>query len=153
MKSEPEVFSFADLLGAEGERTCWDGVRNYRARNLLRDELKIGDGVLFYHSNAEPSGVAGIAEVVKEGYPDPSQFDPRDPHYDAESDPDDPRWFAVDVRAVKALPKLVSLADLKTSAALADMLVTRRGMRLSVQPVSAAEWKAVCRMGGLRGDF
>lgn len=149
LKSEPDVFSFDDLLAAKGRRTGWDGVRNYRARNFLRDELKVGDGVLFYHSNAKPPGVAGVAEVVREGYPDPTQFDPADPHFDPKSDPDAPRWFQVDVRAVTPLERPVSLEDLKANPKLAGMAVVQRGQRLSVQPVTAAEWRDVLRMGGV----
>jgi predicted RNA-binding protein with PUA-like domain len=149
LKSEPDTFSFDDLRAAKKRTTQWDGVRNYQARNLLRDELAVGDGVLFYHSNAKPPCVAGVAEVARAGYPDPTQFDPEDDHHDPGSDPEDPRWFAVDVRAVLALPEPVSLDALKGNPKLADMAVSRRGQRLSVQPVSAAEWKQVLRMGGL----
>ena len=151
LKSEPDVFSFEDLLAAEGRRTHWDGVRNYQARNLLRDELAKGDGVLFYHSNARPPGVAGVAQVVRPGYPDFTQFDPADPHHDPQADPDDPRWYAVDVRAVAPLRTFVSIADLKANPRLASMAVVQRGQRLSVQPVTAAEWREVLRMGGMGG--
>jgi predicted RNA-binding protein with PUA-like domain len=152
LKSEPEVFSFDDLLAAKGRTTGWDGVRNYKARNLLRDEVRVGDGVLFYHSNAEPPGVAGVARVVRAGYPDPSQFDPRSPHVDAASPRESPRWFAVDVQAVRALPRFVPLPELKAAPGLEAMGVVRRGNRLSVQPVSPAEWSLVLRLGGLSGD-
>jgi len=143
VKSEPDVFSITDLWKAKGRTTCWDGVRNYQARNFMRDEMKIGDGVLYYHSNSKPPGVAGLAEVVREGYPDHTQFDPADSHHDPKSDPDDPRWYMVDVRATLIFDELVPLEALKANPALADMKLVQRGMRLSVQPVLAAEWKAV----------
>lgn len=148
MKSEPDVFSFDDLCSARGKRTCWDGVRNYQARNFLRDAMKKGDGVLFYHSSTKPAGVAGLAEVVKAGYPDPTQFDAHDAHHDPDSDPADPRWFMVDIRATKKLPTFVTLDALKANRKLARMAVIQRGQRLSVQPVTAAEWNEVKRMGG-----
>ena len=149
-KCEPEVFSFDDLLASRGKRTLWDGVRNYQARNFLRDDVKKGDGVFFYHSNAKPPGVAGVCEVVKEGYPDPTQFDPKDSHFDAGSAPDDPRWYAVDVKAVEPLPSFVPIQDLKSNPKLAKMALVQRGQRLSIQRVSAAEWREVRRMGGLK---
>lgn len=149
LKSEPGAFSFDDLLAAKGRRTLWDGVRNYQARNLLRGELHRGDGVLFYHSNASPPGVAGVAVVVREGYPDPTQFDPGDPHHDPRSDPDDPRWFAVDIEARAPMARFVSLAELKAHWALGNMALVQRGQRLSVQPVSAAEWRVILGLGGV----
>lgn len=147
-KSEPDAFSFDDLRAAKSRRTTWDGVRNYQARNLLRDDIERGDGVLYYHSRATPPGVVGIAEVVKAGYPDPTQFDPKDSHHDPKSDPDDPRWFMVDIEARRALPTFVPLDELKANRKLAKMLVVQRGQRLSIQPVTEAEWKEVLRMGG-----
>lgn len=149
LKVEPEVFSFETLLAAKSRTTCWSGVRNFQARNLLRDELAVGDGVLYYHSNAQPSGVAGVARVVRAGYPDPTQFDPQDPGHDPKSSRAEPRWFAVDVRAVRALPRFVALAELRAEARLAGMGLLRRGSRLSVQPVQPAEWRAVLLLGGL----
>jgi predicted RNA-binding protein with PUA-like domain len=145
MKSEPAVYSFADLQ-REG-RTTWDGVRNFQARNLLRDEVQAGDQVLFYHSSAEPPGVAGVARVARAGFPDASQFDPAGDHYDRASEPSDPRWFAVELEPVRALPRLVSLAELKANPKLAGMDLLRRGNRLSVQRVAAAEFREVLRMG------
>jgi predicted RNA-binding protein with PUA-like domain len=121
-------------------------VRNYQARNHLRD-MALGDPVLFYHSSADPPGVAGLAEVARLAYPDPSAFDPKDDHYDADSTPDDPRWFCVDVGFVEKFPRFVPLETLKASSALEGMLVTRRGMRLSVQPVAEAHFQAVLAMG------
>jgi len=149
MKSEPDVFSFDDLWKAKRRTTMWDGVRNYQARNFLRDAMQVGDGVLYYHSNAKPPGIAGFASVVRAGYPDPTQFDPADPHHDPGSDPEDPRWFAVDVRAEERSPSFVSLEDLRDHPQLAKMGVLQRGSRLSVQPVTAAEWKAVRKLAGL----
>jgi len=148
MKSEPDVFSFDDLWKAKGRRTAWDGVRNYRARNFMRDDMQVGDGVLYYHSNAEPPGVAGVAEVASRPYPDPTQFDPKSKYFDPKSTPEDPRWQLVDVKAVEKLPRFVSLTDLKENAKLASMGAVQRGNRLSVQPVTAAEWREVLGMGG-----
>ena len=150
MKSEPEVFSFDDLLAAKGRTTPWEGVRNHQARNFLRDEVRAGDGVLFYHSNAEPPGVAGVARVVRAAYPDESQFDPRSPYFDPKSPRASPRWVVVDVQGLARLPSFVSLPAIKASAALATMGVARPGNRLSIQPVTPAEWRLVLRLGGLR---
>lgn len=151
LKSEPSVYSFADLQ--RDQRTCWDGVRNYQARNLLRDELKPDDGVLFYHSSEEPMAVAGVARVVKAGYPDPSAFDPRDDHHDPDSDPKGPTWFAVDIVPVAAFRAPVTRAQLKAEPALAGMMVLARGSRLSVQPVTPAEWRKVLALGGATADW
>ena len=147
MKSEPDVYSFDDLR--RDKTTPWDGVRNYQARNLMRDEMEVGDGVLFYHSNAKPPGVAGVAKVCRKAYPDPTQFDAKSKYHDPKSSPEDPRWMLVDIRAVKPLKRFVSLDELKGEPRLKDMGVIRRGNRLSVQPVTAAEWKRVLAMGGL----
>lgn len=149
LKSEPDVFSFADLMASKGRRTMWDGVRNYQARNFMRDEMAVGDGVLFYHSNAKPPGVAGLAEIASEAYPDPTQFDPKDSHHDPKSDPEDPRWLLVDVVGVEELPEFVPLEALKADPALDEMVVTQRGSRLSVQPVTRSEWLRVRKLGGL----
>ncbi len=143
MKSEPEAFSIEDLRRAEDQTTCWDGVRNYQARNFLRDEIKTGDGVLYYHSNAQPPGIAGEAVVVRDGYPDFTAFDPDDRHYDPKSDSARPTWYMVDVRFVRAGKALIALDRLKTIPALESMFVLRRGMRLSVQPVTEREWAVV----------
>ncbi len=143
MKSEPDVFSIHDLRLAPRQTTCWDGVRNYQARNLLRDEIRVRDGVLFYHSSAEPPGIAGEAVVVREGYPDFTAFDPNDPHYDPKSDPKNPTWYMVDVRFVRACKTPISLDHLKSIPKLKDMLVVRRGIRLSVQPVTSREWDVI----------
>jgi len=146
IKSEPSEFSFDDLWAARGRRTCWDGVRNYQARNFMRDDMRVGDRVLYYHSNAEPSGVVGVAEVVREAYPDPTQFESGHPHHDPRSDPQDPRWCMVDVRALERLPRVVTLAELKANPRLEGMAVVQRGSRLSVTPVTEAEYEEVLRM-------
>ncbi|MDG1051659.1 MAG: EVE domain-containing protein [Planctomycetota bacterium] len=151
MKSEPDVYSYAHLEAAPKQTTLWDGVRNYQARNMMRDEMKVGDLVLYYHSNTKPPGVVGVARVVKEGYTDPTQFDPNDSHFDPKSQEDNPRWFVVDIQAVAALKAYVSLDDIKANPKLAEMAVVQRGQRLSVQPVAAAHFREVLRMGGLKG--
>ena len=145
-KSEPDVFSIDDLKKAPRQTTYWEGVRNYQARNLLRDEIKKGDEVLYYHSNADPVGVAGLARVVKSGYPDPEQFDKRSKYYDAKSDPEDPRWYCVDVKFVRRFDEVVPLATLKKTRGLSKMMVTQRGARLSVQPVTKREFDIVLRL-------
>ena len=146
MKTEPGEFGIDDLE-RQNHPEPWDGVRNYQARNFMRDDMKPGDAVLFYHSNAKPSGVAGLARITSEPYPDPTVFDPNDAHFDPKSDPDAPRWFLVEVGFVEKFPAVVSLAALKASPALEGMLVTRRGQRLSIQPVEPAHFEEVVRMG------
>ncbi|UJR86075.1 EVE domain-containing protein [Sandaracinus amylolyticus] len=148
MKSEPDVFSIQDL--ARDRTTTWEGVRNYQARNSMRDDMKIGDLVLYYHSNASPSGVAGVARVVKEAYPDPTQFDPKNEYYDEGSPKDDPRWLMVDVEFVEAFDEVVSLERLKGDKALDGMLVIRKGQRLSVQPVEKKHFARVLKMAGAK---
>lgn len=142
MKSEPSVFSIEDLRRVKV--TGWDGVRNYQARNYMR-EMKVGDGVLFYHSNAEPAGVAGLAEVAKLAYPDPTQFDPKNDHYDPKATREAPRWDQVDVRFVEALPRIVTLQELREVASLKDMALFISA-RLSVQPVTQAQWTTIVKM-------
>ena len=143
LKTEPSSFSFDDLWKAPRRTTGWSGVRNYQARNLLRDELKKGDRVLIYHSSTEPPAVVGEAEVVREGYPDPTQFDARDDHFDGDSPKDAPRWFQVDVRGVRKLSREVPLAELRSAPALKKMALLQRGQRLSVQPVAESEYAAI----------
>jgi len=145
MKVEPSAYTI-EALERDG-RTGWEGVRNYKARNLLRDEIQLGDEVLFYASNAEPSGVTGLAEVVRAGYPDPLQFQAGHDYHDPKATPAAPIWYSVDIGFVERFPAVVSLAELKANPALKDMMVTKRGARLSVQPVMAAEFREVCRMG------
>lgn len=149
-KSEPEVYGI-DAFEAEG-RTLWTGVRNYQARNLLRDEVKPGDGVLFYHSNADPMAVVGVAEVVAAASPDPTQFDPKSPYYDPKSTPEAPRWLGVEIAFVARLATAVSREVLKGDPRLAGMMLLQRGARLSIQPVTDAHWAVVCDLGGFAGD-
>ncbi|MBC7803425.1 MAG: EVE domain-containing protein [Candidatus Parcubacteria bacterium] len=143
MKSEPDECSIDDALAAPRRITPWTGVRNYQARNYMRDAMRVGDGVLFYHSSCPEPGVAGIAEVASAPYPDPSQFDRKSPYYDPKSDPAAPRWSCVDVKALKKI-RLVSLAELHAHAALKKMWTLRPGNRLSITPVTPAEWKFIC---------
>jgi predicted RNA-binding protein with PUA-like domain len=139
MKSEPSVFSIEDLAAAPKHTTAWDGVRNYQARNFLRS-MRLGDQVLFYHSNADPPAVVGIAEVVKTAYADPTQFDRRDTHYDPASNPSSPRWVMVDIQLVQTFAHPLTLDRLRKEPPLKGMELLRKGSRLSVQPVTAAEW-------------
>jgi predicted RNA-binding protein with PUA-like domain len=145
MKSEPDVYSIDDL--ERDGSTYWDGVRNYKARNNMR-AMNVGDEVLYYHSNAKPPGVVGVARVCREPYPDPTQFEPRSKYFDEKSDPEDPRWSLVDVEFVARFPDMVSLDDIKGEAELADMELIRYG-RLSVQSVTRAQFQRVKKMGGL----
>lgn len=145
IKTEPDVYSFADLMAEIDRTTAWHGVRNYQARNLMR-EMRVGDRVLVYHSRAEPPHLVGLAVVVREAYPDASAWDPRSPYFDSGCSPAEPRWAMVDVRAEEALPATVSLAELKANARLAAMKVVQKGQRLSVQPVTAEEFAEVLRM-------
>jgi predicted RNA-binding protein with PUA-like domain len=142
MKTEPDMFSI-DKLESMG-RSCWDGVRSFQARNHML-AMQVGDLVLFYHSSTNPPGVVGLARVVREAYPDHTQFDPKSPYYDARSKPAEPRWSMVDVEFVEKLPRPVTLEELKADPALTDMLVVRRGQRLSVQPVDASHMRHVLR--------
>lgn len=144
VKSEPESYAIADL--ARDGTTTWEGVRNYQARNFLK-AMKLGDRALFYHSNATPSGVAGVCEVAREAYPDPTQFDPDSAYHDADAKPADPRWVRIDVRHVETLPHFVTLAELKADAALVGMEVVRKGSRLSVTAVSDAHFARVLALG------
>ncbi len=142
MKSEPEVYSIDDL--ARDRKTGWEGVRNYQARNSMRDGMKLGDLVLFYHSNATPSGIAGIAEVTRLAYPDPSQFDKKSEYYDAGSSEEAPRWLQVEIGFREKFARVVSLETLKADKQLDGMLVIRKGQRLSVQPVEEKHFDRVC---------
>ena len=140
MKSEPDAFSINDLYNKPNQTEHWDGVRNYQARNMMRDAMKLGDQVFFYHSNCDVPGIAGIMEVVKEGYPDFSAFDPDDHHFDPKSDPANPRWMMVDVKYVKTLSRIIPLKELKRYPELADLTLVKRGNRLSIMPVSKRQW-------------
>lgn len=148
MKSEPEVFSFADLLARPGQKELWDGVRNYQARNLMRDAMRVGDWVVFYHSNAEPSGVAGLARVVEPATPDLTALDPASPYFDPRATREDPRWCCVAVGEPVALPRYVSLEALRAAPGLEDMLLLRNGQRLSILPLSHSEFEAVVSLAG-----
>ncbi len=141
IKSEAEAFSIDDLKNAPGKKTHWDGVRNYQARNTLRDDMRQGDLVFFYHSNCPSPGIAGIAEVASSAYPDHTAFDPDDPHFDARSDPDNPRWVMVDIRYKRKTKRIISLSELKQYERQLDgFALLRRGNRLSVLPVSKKHW-------------
>ena len=143
LKTEPEEFGIDDLAQRPRKTEPWDGVRNYQARNMMRDEMKKGDRVFIYHSNCEVPGIVGIAGIVREGYPDPTAFDPEDKHYDPKSDPANPRWYLVDVKFERKLRRTISLTELKAQAALEGMPLVRRGNRLSVMPVSEREWEYI----------
>lgn len=144
MKVEASVFSIDDLRTAG--TTSWEGVRNYQARNFLRDDFQVGDGVLFYHSSSDPSGVAGLAAVSRAGYPDPTAFKKGHEYFDPKSKKDAPTWFTVDVKFEQKFPRVIPLEELKATPGLEQMLVTRRGQRLSVMPVTEAEYRIVCEL-------
>ena len=145
MKCEPEAYTIHDLE-RDGE-TKWEGVRNYQARNFLRDQMQLGDGVLFYASNADPSGVTGLAEISRAGYPDATAWKKGHTYFDEASTKDKPLWYVVDIKFVEAFPGVVSLEVLKSTKGLEDMMVTKKGSRLSVQPVSKAEFDIVTKLG------
>jgi len=145
MKSEPDEVSIDDALAAPGAMVAWTGVRNYQARNFMRDGMKVGDGVLFYHSSCPEPGIAGIARVASGIKPDPTQFDPKSPYYDPASKKDDPRWLLVDVQAVRKT-RLLPLAELRAKPELADLIVLRKGNRLSITPVEPAHWRIIEKM-------
>ncbi|MTW10891.1 EVE domain-containing protein [Pseudoduganella eburnea] len=149
MKSEPDEVSIDDVMSAKGKTVPWFGVRNYQARNFMRDAMQVGDGVLFYHSSCPEPGIAGIAEVVSGPYPDATQFDPRSHYYDAKATQEQPRWISVDVKGVRKT-RLLSLAEMRTLPQLEDMVVLQKGSRLSITPVTPAQWKHV--MALLKGD-
>lgn len=152
MKSEPHVYPFEQLV-ADGS-THWDGVRNYQARNMMRDDMKKGDLVLFYHSNFKPPHIAGIARVSREGYADHTAQDPSSNYFDPKATPENPRWMMVDIEAVAELPTIVSLEDVRNNPACENMLLIRKGQRLSVQPVEESDFDTVLAMGGLsRSDL
>jgi predicted RNA-binding protein with PUA-like domain len=145
LKSEPGTFSIDDLAAQPGKTSAWDGVRNFQARNMLRDSMKKGDTAFFYHSSCEVPGIAGIVRIVKDGYPDKTAFDRKHHHYDAESKPEDPRWYVVDVKLERKLKRIITLDELRRHASdeLSDFVILRRGNRLSVTPVTQAEWDFV----------
>ncbi|MDP2365666.1 MAG: EVE domain-containing protein [Ignavibacteria bacterium] len=147
IKSESTVFSFTDLMNSKNQTTFWDGVRNYQARNYLRDEMKKGDKVLFYHSGSEVLAVMGVCEVVKEGYPDHTQFDPDNDHYDPKADPKNPTWIMVDIKFVKEFNTPVTLDEIKSNPKLKNMKLIARGNRLSVMPVTKDEFDEINKLG------
>ena len=146
-KTEPESFSIEDLNKSKNQTTFWDGVRNYRARNILRDEIKKGDGVLFYHSSTEPLAVMGYCEVVKEGYADHTQFDPKNEHFDPKAKKESPTWFMVDIKLVNEFKNFVTLDQIRANPKLKNITLIQRGNRLSVMPVSKSEFEEILRMG------
>jgi len=145
MKSEPDVYSIESL---KKEKKClWDGIRNYQARNFMMKEMEVGDQVLFYHSNHKPPGIAGLAVISKEAQPDPTQFDKKSKYFDAKSSKENPRWHCVEVKYKKKLKNYISLDDIRNVKSLADMMVIRKGSRLSIQPVTKKEFEIICKIG------
>ncbi|MCB9247111.1 MAG: EVE domain-containing protein [Ignavibacteriales bacterium] len=149
VKSEPTAFSIDDLAKSKNKTTYWDGVRNYQARNFMRDEMKLGDLVLYYHSNAEPNAVVGVCEIVKEGYPDFTAFDPDDKHFDPKSKKENPAWIMVDIKLIKKFKTPVTLTEMKSNSKLTEMRLVQRGNRLSVMPVNKKEFDEIIKMGGI----
>lgn len=143
MKSEPLCFSIDELKRRPKQTAPWDGVRNYQARNFMRNGMRVGDLAFFYHSNCNPPGIVGIAEISSEAYPDYTAFDPNSAHPDANSTPDNPRWFMVDVRFKEKFPRIISLGDLRQYPELEKMPLLRKGIRLSITPVTAGEWEFI----------
>ena len=146
MKSEPDVFGIDDLKNAPHKTEHWDGVRNYQARNYMRDQMQAGDLAYFYHSNCNLPGIAGIMEIIRPGYPDFTALDPDNPHFDPKSSPDNPRWYMVDVRYVRTLRRVISLNELKQYAELKIMPLVQRGNRLSIMPVTARQWQFILNL-------
>lgn len=143
IKSEPSAYSLEDLKNSPGGTDCWDGVRNYQARNYMRDDMGVGDRVLFYHSSNKATAIVGEAVVVREAYPDHTAWDPKDDHFDPRSTPDNPVWMMVDIRFVREFPRPLTLPELREMPALAEMVLLRKGMRLSIQTVTAKEYRAI----------
>ena len=146
MKSEPSCFSIDDLMKAKNQTAPWDGVRNYQARNFMRDEMQKHDLAFFYHSSCKEVGIAGIIEIVKAAYPDATAFDPKADHYDPDSTPDNPRWYMVDVRCSQKFNDVIPLQDLRNNPILKNMVLLRKGNRLSITPVTKQEWDAIQKM-------
>ena len=144
MKSEPDAYSIDDLK--RDRREPWDGIRNYQARNMMRDTMKVGDEVFFYHSNCKQPGVVGIAKIASAPYPDVTQFDKKSKYFDAKSDPENPRWILVDVAFVKKLSRTITLTEIKAEKSLQDMILTRKGNRLSIMPVERKHWYKIRRL-------
>jgi predicted RNA-binding protein with PUA-like domain len=145
MKSEPEDVSIDDALAAPNHTVAWTGVRNYQARNFMRDAMQVGDGVLFYHSGCAEPGIAGIAEVASTAYPDPTQFDPSSKYHDPKSRPEEPRWMLVDVKALRRT-RHIGLAEMRAHPELTEMVLLKRGNRLSITPVTPAQWRTLCKL-------
>ncbi len=148
-KTEPSTYSWEDLKKQPNRTDYWDGVRNYQARNFLRDQIKQGDGVLFYHSVKNPQVIMGIARVVREAYPDPTQFDPDSRYFDPKSDPQNPRWFVVDIQAVAEFHPPITREQLKLIPELKEMVLLQKGSRLSIQPVRESEWNIILKLSSL----
>jgi predicted RNA-binding protein with PUA-like domain len=148
MKSEPDVYSIDHLRSQKRRTDHWDGIRNYQARNFMRDQMKMGDLAFFYHSNCSEPAVVGIMEIVSAAYPDHTAFDPNEKHFDAKSDPDNPRWLMVDVKFKKKLKMPITLQAIKAEKKLADMRLVQRGNRLSILPVTPGEWRHILKMAG-----
>jgi len=146
MKSEPDAFGIDDLQQRPSQTEPWDGVRNYQARNMMRDEMQVGDQVFFYHSNCDEPGIVGIAQVVKTGYPDHTAFDPDNKHFDPKSNADKPTWFMVDVQFVRKLKRTISLRELKQWPELSELALVRRGNRLSIMPVTEQQWQFIVNL-------
>ncbi len=147
-KSEPDAFSIDDLKSMKGRRDHWDGIRNYQARNLMRDEMKKGDLGFFYHSSCKVPGIVGVVEIVKEAYPDHTAHNPKEKYYDPKSTEKNPRWFMVDVKFKQKFKEIITLESLRTVKTLSDMVLLRKGSRLSIQPVSKKEWNAILKISG-----
>jgi predicted RNA-binding protein with PUA-like domain len=144
MKSEPDVYGIDELKRFKVDH--WDGIRNYQARNFMRDDMKKGDRAFFYHSNCEEPGIAGIMEIAREAYPDHTQFDPDEKYFDPKSDPDNPRWYMVDVKFVRRLKRVITLRELKSYKTLADMRLVQKGSRLSIMPVTKRQWDFILKL-------
>ena len=151
-KSEPGNYSFQDLLDEEDQVAEWDGVRNYQVRNFMRDDMKVGDGVLFYHSSAKPTGVMGTARIVREAYPDNTAWEPGAKYYDPKSNPDDPTWLMVDIQADQEFKRPVTLQEMKLNPKLQGMMVVKRGVRISIQPVTREDWDEIVSLGNSEPD-
>jgi predicted RNA-binding protein with PUA-like domain len=145
-KSEPDTFGIDHLKNRPKQTEHWDGVRNYQARNMMRDQIKVGDKAFFYHSNCTPPGIVGTMEIVRAAYPDPSSWNPESKYYDPKSSPENPRWFMVDVRFIKKFPRMITLDEIKNHPLLENMMVARRGNRLSITPVTEEEWNVICSL-------
>jgi len=142
-KSEPECFGIDHLAKCTKQTTCWDGVRNYQARNMMRNEMRVGDQGFFYHSNSLPAGIVGLVEVVKAAYPDHTQFDPEAEHFDPKSSFDNPRWFMVDVKLIKKFPRILTLSEMRQNPLLSTLMILRKGSRLSITPVTPEEYEVI----------